>query len=124
LAFEALAAKALEALRAEPGPELRWTGCAGGRDGEAALPLAQIVAAHRGACAAEELYRSVVERAPRRVARMERIPPTELLTRAAKAAGVRPPELERRLAALGKASGPPWTKEQKECALAAWALLG
>jgi hypothetical protein len=37
---------------------------------------------------------------------------------------LRPAEVERILAALGKASGPPWTKEQKECALAAWALLG
>lgn len=127
LAFEGLAAKALEALRAELGPELRWTrGALVAATAKRALPLAQIVAAHPRLHAAEgELYRSVVERAAASSGlRMERIPPTELLIRAAKAAGVRPPELERRLAALGKASGPPWTKEQKECALAAWALLG
>ena len=93
-----------------------------------ARPSAQIVKAHPRLHAAEgELYkRSVVERAAA-VEWLERPAhrrPPSSSPGCSKAAGLRPPEVERLLAALGKASGPPWTKEQKECALAAWALLG
>jgi len=124
--FEALAVKALQALRTELGADFFWTGGAlVAAPAKPALPLVQIIAAHPRVHAAEgELYRRVVERAAVACGlKMVRVAPTELVAQAARAAGLRPPEVEGGLAALGKASGPPWTKEEKECALAAWGLL-
>jgi hypothetical protein len=125
--FEELAVKALQALRKELGPGTRVVG--GALVSAAAkpmLPLEEIVRAHPRVHAAEgELYKRIVERAVAAVGLpVERIAPTELVRRVTEASGLRPAEVERVLAAMGKASGPPWTKEQKECALAAWALLG
>ena len=125
--FEELAVKALEALRTELGPGVRLIG--GALVSAAAkpqLPLEEIVRAHPRVHAAEgELYKRIVERAVAAVGlTVQRIAPTDLVRRVTGATGLRPAEVERLLAAMGKASGPPWTKEQKECALAAWALLG
>jgi hypothetical protein len=125
--FEEIAQKALAGLRLELGPEVQWVGaalvCAPAKP---MLPLAEIVKAHPRVHAAEgELYRRVVERAVAASGlQIRRIAPNDLLARVSQASGLRAAEVERLLAALGKASGPPWTKEQKECALAAWALLG
>jgi len=125
--FEDLAVKDLEALREELGDGNRWIGAAlVSGAARPALPLEEIVKAHPRVHAAEgELYKRVVERAVAACGlQVQRIAPTELVGRVRKATGLEPAEVERILAALGKGSGPPWTKEQKECALAAWALLG
>ena len=125
--FEELAVQAIEKLRKELGPDARWIG--GALVSAPARPkvaLADIVKAHPRVHAAEgELYKGVVERAMATAGlSVQRIAATDLVARVTEASGLRAPEVERMLAALGKASGPPWTKEQKECALAAWALLG
>jgi len=125
--FEELAVKDLESLGKQLGSGTRWIGGAlVSAMAKPVLPLEEIVKAHPRVHAAEgELYKRIVERALAALGlSVQRIAPTDLVARVQKASGLRPAEIERSLAALGKASGPPWTKEQKECALAAWALLG
>jgi hypothetical protein len=125
--FQELAVKALEGLRKELGPGVRFIGSAlVSAAAKPMPPLEEIVKAHPRLHAAEgELYRRIVERALAAVGlSVQRIAPTELVPRVTQATRLRPADVERILAAMGKASGPPWTKEQKECALAAWALLG
>jgi hypothetical protein len=125
--FQELAVKALEGLRKELGPGVRFIGSAlVSAAAKPMLPLEQIVKAHPRLHAAEgELYKRIVEGALAAVGlSVQRVAPAELVPRVKQATRLRPAEVERILAAMGKASGPPWTKEQKECALAAWALLG
>jgi hypothetical protein len=47
----------------------------------------------------------------------------ELFAVASKTLGVQTAALQRRIAALGKALGPPWTQDEKFAALAAWLIL-
>jgi hypothetical protein len=47
----------------------------------------------------------------------------ELFAVASKAIGVQPAELKRRIAAFGKALGPPWSQDEKFAALGAWLSL-
>jgi hypothetical protein len=55
---------------------------------------------------------------------VEGIREKELFAAAAlKALGVQPAALKRRIAALGKALGPPWSQDEKFAALAAWLTL-
>ena len=51
------------------------------------------------------------------------IPEKEIWQRAAARLGVPEDELARRVAALGRPLGPPWTRDQKLAALAAWTAL-
>jgi len=125
--FQELAVKALEEVRKELGPGVHFIGSAlVSAAAKPMLPLEEIVRAHPRVHAAEvELYKRIVERALAAVGlSVQRIAPTQLVPRVKQATRLPPVEVERILAAMGKASGPPWTKEQKECALAAWALLG
>jgi hypothetical protein len=125
--FEELAVKRLRALEQELGPGVRFVGSAlVSAPAKPMLPLEEILKAHPRVHAAEgELYKRIVERALAAAGlSVQRLAPTELVRSVSRATGLRPAEVERILAAMGKASGPPWTQEQKECALAAWALLG
>ena len=88
-------------------------------------PLASIVKSHALVHAAEgELYRQVFRRACEAcgIAAIS-IGARDLEKRAASSLETAPAQLVARLAALGKASGKPWAKDQKESALAAWIAL-
>lgn len=47
----------------------------------------------------------------------------ELFATASNILGIQPPVLQRRLVALGKTLGPPWSQDEKYAALAAWLSL-
>jgi len=125
--FERTAREALADLVAE----LRTAGCepvasalVSGR-GKALPPLASILKSHALVHAAEgDLYRRVLVRASEacRIPALP-IPEREIEARAAGAVGIRPARFAARLAALGKASGKPWTRDQKESAMVAWIAL-
>jgi hypothetical protein len=126
--FERIAREALAALVAE----LRTAGCETvasvlvGGAGKALPPLESIVKSHALVHAAEgELYRRVLRRASEacHIPVLE-IPAKEIGARAARALGIAPAQLTARLAALGKAAGRPWARDQKDSALAAWVALG
>ena len=126
--FERIARQALADLVAE----LRTAGCETvasvlvGGAGKALPPLESIVKSHPLVHAAEgELYRRVLRRASEacHIPVLE-IPAKEIGARAARALGIAPAQLTARLAALGKASGRPWARDQKDSALAAWVALG
>ena len=51
------------------------------------------------------------------------VPEKQIEAQAATALGVTAADLAGRLAALGKAAGRPWTKDQKESAMVAWIAL-
>jgi hypothetical protein len=102
---------------------------AGGLCGKEARPLgslATILASHALIHAAEgEMFRQVL----RDAAADHRIAFADVLEREAEArcakAVKRPVETVRsHLAAMGRAAGPPWTKDQKLAALVAWGCLG
>jgi hypothetical protein len=91
-----------------------------------ALPkLEQILASHALIHTADgELFRDVLRAAcglcdlP-----VEGIKEKELFAVASKTLRVQPAVLKRRVAALGKALGPPWTQDEKFAALGAWLTL-
>ncbi len=125
--FERTAREALAGLAAE----LRALGCEPvasvlvSGDGRALPPLASILRSHALVHAAEgELYRRIFLRASEacRIPALP-IPAKEIEGRAARALGIAPARLPARLAALGKASGRPWARDQKDSALAAWIAL-
>ena len=125
--FERTAREALRDLAAE----LRAAGCepvASGLvsgDGKALPPLTSILRSHALVHAAEgELYRRILLRASE-ACRIPAIPiaAKEIEARAAGALGIASARLPARLAALGKASGRPWARDQKESTLAAWIAL-
>jgi hypothetical protein len=121
--FERIARGALVDLIAE----LRKTGC---EPVAAALvsgnqkplpPLASILKSHALVHAAEgDLYRRVLLRATEacRIPALA-IPECEIESKAAQVLGIEPERLAARLAALGKASGRPWTRDQKQSAMVA-----
>jgi len=125
--FERTAREALIDLAAElraAGCEPVATGLVSG-DGKALPPLASILKSHALVHAAEgELYRQVLLRASEgcRIPAVP-IPAKGIEARTAGALGISPARLAARLAAIGKASGRPWTRDQKESALAAWIAL-
>jgi hypothetical protein len=70
------------------------------------------------------LYRSVLARASEACAIPAGfVPAQELAARVARATGLPEERIASILAALGKASGKPWTKDEKEATLAAWLAL-
>jgi hypothetical protein len=89
-------------------------------------PFETILKAHPLLHAAEgELYRRVFAAAGAALrVKVTRVPPAEVASRVAAAHGLRPATVTARLAAMGKATGRPWAAEQKQAALAAWAVLG
>jgi hypothetical protein len=125
--FERTARRALADLAAElraAGCEPLRTGLVAG-DGKALPPLSSILKSHALVHAAEgDLYRRVLLRASEgcRIP-VVAIPGKEIESRAAAALGIAPARLGIRVAALGKAAGRPWARDQKESALAAWIAL-
>lgn len=87
--------------------------------------LAQILASHALLHAAEgELFREVLREGSRRCGLLlVEVRERELEERAARSLRCPDPELRRRLAAWGKAQGPPWTQDEKRAALVAWLAL-
>ncbi len=89
-------------------------------------PLASILASHALIHAAEgKLFRDAIRAASESLG----IPVTEIRTKelpARAAASLRMPagQIARRLAAIGRAAGRPWGKDQKDACLAAWTALG
>jgi hypothetical protein len=85
----------------------------------------EILAVHVRMHVAEgELFRNVLVAGARANALpVATLPGKSALEAAAKALGMKPAQLEASLAALGKAAGPPWRKEQREAAAAALVAL-
>jgi hypothetical protein len=129
-AVEAVRAHALRELRAAQ-ERVRSEGCepvacgllAGG--GMPEWSVDEILAVHFRMHKAEgELFRDALARAAVACGlRLVAIPEKRLGERAAVALEAPAGRLEQRLAALGKALGPPWGKDQKSAALAAWVAL-
>lgn len=88
-------------------------------------PLEGILKSHALVHAAEgELYRTLVARASEGCGvPASFVPAKELASRAAQALAIPDAEVRSTLAALGKASGRPWTADEKESSLAAWIAL-
>jgi hypothetical protein len=87
--------------------------------------LREVLASHALIHAAEgELFRDVLRQASRRCGlRCAEVRERELEERAARSLRRSAAELGGRLAAWGKALGPPWTQDEKRAALAAWLAL-
>lgn len=51
------------------------------------------------------------------------VPERELLSQSAAALGLSPEQIERQASAMGKSIGPPWTRDEKLCAIAACLVL-
>ena len=91
-----------------------------------ALPgLEQILASHALIHTADgELFRDSLRAACNECdLPLEGIREKELFAAASKTLGVKPPMLQRRVAGLGKALGPPWSQDEKFAALGAWLTL-
>ena len=84
-----------------------------------------ILASHTLIHAAEgEMYREVLRRASEHLSlRVTGVREREVLARAAEATGRPPSELQRRVAEMGRALGPPWRQDEKLATLAAWTVL-
>jgi hypothetical protein len=84
-----------------------------------------ILASHALIHAAEgEMYRDVLRRASEHLSlRVTGVREREVLARAAEATGRPPSELQRRVAEMGRALGPPWRQDEKLATLAAWTVL-
>ena len=111
--------------------DLRATGYAlraGGLSGKDPKPLgslAAILASHALIHAAEgEMFRQVLRDAAdaQRIGLLS-VPEREAETRCAKAVALPADTIRTHLANLGRAAGPPWTKDQKVAALIAWTCL-
>jgi hypothetical protein len=89
------------------------------------LSVAQIVAVHARMHQAEgELFRSALVRGAERAGlAVTGIREKELEAHAGRAIDLAPAERSARLAEAGKRAGPPWARDQKEAALAAWIAL-
>jgi hypothetical protein len=87
--------------------------------------LEQILASHALIHTADgELFRDSLRAACARCDfPLEGIREKELFETASKALGIEVAALNRRIAALGKALGPPWSQDEKFAALAAWLNL-
>ena len=123
--------RAVEELR-RLATELRGKGyalAAGGLCGKEARPLgslAAILASHALIHAAEgEMFRQVLrEAAADRAIAFADVPEREAEPRCAKAVKLSLEAVRSHLAAIGRAAGPPWTKDQKLAALIGWGSLG
>jgi hypothetical protein len=126
LRFTELARTKLAAFKAQLTAKVIGAGMAA-PPSKALPPLEAIVKSHARVHAAEgELYRRVFEKASTALrVRTTRVAIDELTPRVAAALRMTPAAVAARLLAMGKASGKPWTADQKQAALAAWiALIG
>jgi hypothetical protein len=125
--FAAIAQARIAALAAEVrdlGLELVASAVLAG-GGKPLPPLDAILRSHALVHAAEgELYRRVLARASEACAiPAALVPAKDLPARVAAASGVPEKRVVSLLAELGKASGKPWARDQKDAALAAWLAL-
>lgn len=92
-----------------------------------ALPddVHRILASHALIHAAEgEMYRDVLVRAGEHLSlRVTGVRERDLLARASEATGRPGAELQRRVAEMGRALGPPWRQDEKLATLVAWVVL-
>jgi len=97
-----------------------------GKEARPLGPLGTILASHALIHAAEgEMFRQVLrEAAEQQEIAFVDVPEREAEARCEKAIKLPVETLRSHLAALGRAAGPPWTKDQKLAALIAWAGLG
>lgn len=96
-----------------------------GREPRPLGPLASILASHALIHAAEgEMFRDVLSEAAR-AHRLElaRVPEREAESLCVKTVALPASAVRDHLAAMGRAAGPPWTKDQKVAALIAWTCL-
>ncbi len=123
LAREGLRA-VVEDLRAR---DHRVAGCGVLLGSGRALPedVHKILASHALIHAAEgEMYRDVLVRAGEHLSlRVTGVRERDLLARASEATGRPGAELQRRVAEMGRALGPPWRQDQKLATLVAWVAL-
>jgi hypothetical protein len=119
-----LSEAAIAAAGADAGVSLAAAGVAMGR---VPIPaeLDRILGAHALLHAAEgELYRdALVQGADARSLRVVRFLNREVRSEGAGAMGFALPELEEQLARIGKATGRPWTKDEKDATAAAMLAL-
>jgi hypothetical protein len=94
-------------------------------DGMPEWSVEEILAVHFRMHKAEgELFRDALARAAGACGlRLVAIPEKRLETHAQECLAAPPAQLAKRIAELGRAAGPPWGKDQKQAALAAWAAL-
>lgn len=95
-----------------------------GKDPRPLGPLASILASHALIHAAEgEMFRHVLRDAAPKGVEWACVPEREAEARCAKTVGLPAETLREHLAALGKAAGAPWTKDQKIASLIGWMCL-
>ncbi len=90
--------------------------------GRTTTELAKILASHPMMHTAEgeffrEALRSACESCGLAVSAVRE---REVLSRSAAALGMSPDDVERQVSAMGKNIGPPWTRDEKLCAMAGW----
>ena len=124
---EKLAREAIRRLQSELGAiGIKLSNCALLLSSARSLPeLEKILASHSLVHTADgELFREAILRASSRCGlKAFSIKEKELLDHAKKALRVQPAALLRRLTALGKPLGSPWSQDEKFAALAAWLAL-
>jgi hypothetical protein len=88
-------------------------------------PLPQILASHSLIHSADgELFREALLDASARCGlKAQTIKEREILETASRALGIKPADLTRRIAELGRPLGSPWTQDEKLAALVAWLAL-
>ena len=70
------------------------------------------------------MYRDVLRRASEHLSlRVTGVRERDVLARAAEATGRTASELQRRVAEMGRALGPPWRQDEKLATLVAWVAL-
>lgn len=96
-----------------------------GKEARPLGPLATILASHALIHAAEgEMFREVLRSAAKdRRLVLADVPEREAESRCVKAVGLPTESVRGRLLELGRAAGPPWTKDQKLAALIAWMCM-
>jgi hypothetical protein len=112
------------AARREAGDEVVGCGVLVGA-GMPAWSVAEILAVHMRMHKAEgELFRSALAAAAPRVGlALSEVREKGLEAEAVEALALAAPALRQRLAEAGRHAGPPWARDQKEAALAAWIAL-
>lgn len=93
--------------------------------GQALPPLSKILVSHPSMHAAEgELYRDALIQAAQQCGLpVTGVPQRDALSHAAAALSTLAADLSQRVTDLGRGLGPPWTRDQKDAAAAAWLAL-
>jgi hypothetical protein len=126
-ASRAMAQKALQTAIGDLATQgYKFTGsCILLKSGRPTRELAAVLASHPAIHTAEgEFFRNALRMAHESCGlAISAVKERELLNLCAAVMDLGPDEIERRVAAVGKAIGPPWRQDEKLCALAAWLVL-